>query len=430
MAKLNLTPPQIGGLALWAVMLVFGFWALYDRLTRGHLDAAYGSYVVWGLQVSAYIYFIGLSAGAFLMSSLVYVFHIKALERVARLALVLALITLVMALVAVWTDIGHMDRFYLIFTRPNFHSMMAWMIWFYTAYFLLLLAEAFLAFRPELVALASREGVLAKLLRLVPKRFLRDTPEDRAINAKWLTRLGAVGIPLAFFFHGGVGALFGTLEARPYWNTTVYPILFLTGALLSGGALLAAVVAIFWPKDDPERTSILGAISGFVLALLFVDLMIEWAEYSIPLWYGTGPESDFLRYVLFGPYWWMFWIVHIALGVVVPLLLLSTPELRRKPWAVAVAGGLIVLTFFAVRLNIVIPGLVNPNFQPLTEAYVDSRLTFAYFPSPMEWGIFWFAVALGVALFLAANKLLPLWGNSFAGEKPAGAAGEKKEVSA
>src|SRR5574342_920959 len=151
--KLKLTPLQIGAIALWGVLLAYGSWAVYDRMTRGHLDAAYGSYVIWGLQVSAYIYFIGLSAGAFLMSSLVYVFHITALERVARLALVVALITLVMALVAIWTDIGHMERFYLIFTRPNFHSMMAWMIWFYTAYFLLLATEAALAFRPEFTAM-------------------------------------------------------------------------------------------------------------------------------------------------------------------------------------------------------------------------------------------------------------------------------------
>jgi len=430
MVKLKLTPLQIGALALWAAMLVFGLWAMMARLSRGHLDAAYGSYVVWGLQVSAYIYFIGLSAGAFLMSSLVYVFHIKALERVARLALVLALITLVMALVAIWTDIGHMERFYLIFTRPNFHSMMAWMIWFYTAYFLLMVCEAFLAFRPELVALAARGGFVGRLVGLVPKRFLSDGPDERAFNARWLTRLGALGIPLAFFFHGGVGALFGTLEARPYWNTTVYPILFLTGALLSGGALLAAVVAVFWPKGDPERPSIIGAIAGFVVALLLVDLMIEWAEYSIPLWYGTGPESDFLRYVLFGPYWWMFWVVHIGLGVVVPLALLSTPALRRNPRAVAVSGGLIASTFFAVRLNIVIPGLVNPNFQALSEAYVDTRLTFDYFPSAMEWGIFWFAVALGVALFLLADRLLPLWGTTLAPDKPAPLPQEPKEVGA
>lgn len=425
----KLSALQIVGIALFAVTLAFGLWAVWVRLNTGHREAAYGSYIVWGLWVAAYIYFIGLSAGAFLMSSLVYVFHLKALERVARLALVLAIVTLVMALVVIWLDIGHMERFYLIFVRPNFHSMMAWMIWFYTAYFILLVTEAALAFRPEIVALSKKAGALGKLLRVVPKRLLADGKENREFNARWLTRLGALGIPLAFFFHGGVGALFGTVEARPYWNTTVYPILFLTGALLSGGALLGAVVALFWPKEDPERPQILGAIMGLVLALLLFDLMIEWAEYSIPLWYGTGPESDFLRYVLFGSYWWVFWLVHMGLGVVVPLALLSRPSLRRSPLPVAVAGSLIAVTFFAVRLNVVIPGLVNPNFQALTEAYSDGRLTFAYFPTTMEWGVLWFAVALGVAVFLLANRLLPLWGTTLEAKPDGGSAPEKPEVS-
>jgi len=29
-----------------------------------------------------------------------------------------------------------------------------------------------------------------------------------------------------------------------------------------------------------------------------------------------------MRLVLFGPYWWVFWIVHILIGAVVPILLL------------------------------------------------------------------------------------------------------------
>src|SRR3989338_8280867 len=206
---------------LGAILIVAGLVVVYQRLTQGHLLSNYGSYVPWGLWVAAYIYFIGLSAGSFLLSSLVYVFNVKALERIGKLSLVTAVITLFMALLAIWFDIGHMERFWYVFSRPNFHSMMAWMVWLYTAYFLLLLVELVIAFRPS-------------------------TPQRR----QRLQLLGTLGVPLAVAFHGGVGALFAVVGARPYWHSSLFPILFLSGALTSGGALLLSVVAWRWPVRD------------------------------------------------------------------------------------------------------------------------------------------------------------------------------------
>src|SRR3989338_2113476 len=161
---------------LWAILIVAGLVVVYQRLTQGHLLANYGSYVPWGLWVAAYIYFIGLSAGSFLLSSLVYVFNVKALERIGKLSLVTAVITLFMALLAIWFDIGHMERFWYVFVRPNFYSMMAWMIWLYTAYFLLLIAEVIVVFQ-------QKSQGRDKLLKI----------------------LGSLGVPLAIAFHGGGG---------------------------------------------------------------------------------------------------------------------------------------------------------------------------------------------------------------------------------
>ena len=59
-----------------------GLIGIYDRLVNGHVNANYGSYIPWGLWVAAYIYMIGLSAGAFVMSSLVYVFKVEKFKKI------------------------------------------------------------------------------------------------------------------------------------------------------------------------------------------------------------------------------------------------------------------------------------------------------------------------------------------------------------
>ncbi len=391
---------------VWLLLFVVGLIGVYDRLAEGHLDANYGSYVTWGLWVAGYIYFIGLSAGAFLISSLVYGFGLKKLESIGKLALFTAVITLFMALLSIWFDLGHMGRFYYIFIRPNFSSMMAWMVWLYTAYFILLLSELWLALRPDLVQMAKAEGIRGTIARVFLFGRTGVTEEQLARGRKRLRVLALVGIPLAIAFHGGVGALFGTVVARPYWHTPLYPILFLTGALVSGGALLTAVVAFFWPTRDGAYRETLRFLSRIVLGLLAFDLLLEFAEYTIPMWYGVGPEHELLSAVLFGRFWWVFWVFHILLGSLIPLYLLLARS--ESPRAIGWAGTLIALTFMSVRLNIVVPGLIEPQLEGLERAYQDARLMFEYLPSLMEWEVMVFIVALGAGLFYLGYRYLPL----------------------
>lgn len=393
-------------LAGWLVLAVLGIQGLLGRLLQGHHLASYGSYVTWGLWVAAYIYFIGLSAGAFLLSSLIYVGGMKRFERIGVLALFVSAVTLVMALLSIWFDLGHMGRFYYIFIRPNFGSMMAWMVWLYSAYFLLVLTELWLAMRPGLVQQLQDGGFKATLARLILFGKTRVTEEQVAAGKRWLRILGAIGVPLAISFHGGVGALFATVVARPYWHTPLYPILFLTGALASGGALLAAVVAFLWPRKDEAWASIVCGIGRIVLAILLFDLLLEWAEFSIAMWYGVGHEYELMKRVLFGEYWYVFWVFHIALGSVIPIYLFVRKG--NNPIAVGIGGLLAALTFMAVRLNIVVPALVEPQLKGLELSYRDSRLLFEYLPSWFEWKVVFFVVALGMAIFYIGYRWLPI----------------------
>lgn len=392
--------------SLWMILAVLGGMGLYERITGGHRLAAYGSYVVWGLWVSAYIYFIGLSAGSFLLSSLIYVFGVRRLERIGRLSLFVAIITLFMALVSILFDLGRMERFYRVYTNPNFGSMMTWMVWLYTAYFLLMLAEMWLALRGDLARWSTQKGVRRLIGRALALSRNPLTEAQKQNARRWLKRLAAAGVPLAIAFHGGVGALFSTVAARPYWHTPLMPVLFLTGALVSGGALMTFLVAAFWPKRDETYRQTVVFLGQVVLGLLLFDVVLEWAEFSVPMWYGVGHEYDLLIKMLFGEFGWVFWILHIALGTLIPLTLLLTR--RDHPWAVGLAGLLIAVTFMTVRLNIVIPGLIDPHLKGLMMAFTDHRLTFEYIPSFFEWQVTFFVVAAGTAFFYLGYKFLPL----------------------
>jgi molybdopterin-containing oxidoreductase family membrane subunit len=390
----------------WVALAIFGGLGVLVRFTQGHEPAAYGSYVVWGLWVASYIFFIGLSAGAFLLSSLVYVFGVKQLEPAGKVSLFVAVVTLLMALLTIFFDLGRMWRFYRVFTNPNFGSMMAWMVWLYTAYFLLVLAELWMAMRPDLARQQQAPGLRGAVARALARSRGPLTPAEEADGRQWLKVLGGFGVPLAVAFHGGVGSLFATISAHPYWGTPLMPILFLTGALVSGGGLLAFVVAAFWPRRDTRFQTMLGYLGRVVVALLALDMVLEWAEFSIPMWYGVGPERNLMMYILFGPFWYVFWGVHLLMGTAIPLYLLL--RRGREPWAVGSAGLLVAATFLAVRLNMVIPALITPNLSELQRSFYDTRLRFTYVPSLFEWQLIAGMVAFGVALFYVGQRYLPL----------------------
>ena len=372
---------------LWIVLAVVGGYGLFERLVTGHSQATYSSYVPWGMWVAAYIFFVGLSAGAFLLSSLYYVFKVTRLERIAKLALFIATITIIMALVTIGLDLGHLERAISIFYRPNFTSIMAWEVWLFAAYLIL-------------VVLTLKRAALTG-----PKKFGAQAVSE---SDRKLTRLMAYGIPLVVAFTAAGGALFGTVSARALWHTSLYPIIFIAGALLSGFALTTFVAWAFGSVRDKAQQEMLELLGKFVLGLIVVELVLELAEFVVPLWYGVGPEAALVKYVLFGPFWYVFWLVRILLGVVIPLYLLI-----RKPSAssIGAASGLVTIGYFAARLNLVIPAQVTPELRGLEHAYLDpigSHLSFHYLPSFFEWQVLMGIVALGIALFYLGQRYIPL----------------------
>lgn len=392
----------------WAAgvfLLLAGIPGWYDRLTHGHINANYGNLVPWGLWVAAYIYFVGLSAGSFLISSLVYVFNLKQFEKVGRLALFTALVTLLLALLSIWADLGHMERFWHVYVYPNFRSPMAWMIWLYTAYFVLLAVELWFLLRCDLVIGAQGADWKARVYRVLSLGSKDESEASAQRDRKIVRILATIGIPVAVMFHGGVGTLFGIVAARPAWHSGLFPVLFLLSALASGAALLTVTAAIFQDGWRSNRETVL-ALGRLVLALLLLEVLFQFSEILIAYAGGVPGHTDSLNLILTGPYAWVFWGLQLVVGTLVPILLLAGPT-RSDPRLVSLAGLMIVLGFIGVRLNIVIPGLATEEIRGMMEAVSSPRMTTAYFPSTSEWLLTAGIVGLGLVLFGIGEMLLP-----------------------
>jgi len=362
-------PLQLLSGALLLVVTVVGLGAAVVRTIEG-LRVTNLNYVVpWGLWVAFYIYFIGLSAGSFLLSTLVYVFGVHQFERVGRVALFSALIALIAGLMFVLIDLGHMERFWTVFVHRNLWSVLEIEIHFYVLYIIIMLAELWLLMRQDLIRFGQGTGTRATILRLLSLGSKDVSAESATRDRGWVKILGLIGIPTAIGVHGGTGAIFAVVKARPMWFGPLFPIIFIVSALVSGGALLTFITAFNGRLPDLERRSLTVNLGKLTAGILLFDLLLMWSEFTVGI-YGQIPEHlDVMRMSFFGPFWWVFWLVQIAFGVVIPLTIIFWPGAKEYPRAIGFAGLMIFIGIIGVRLNIVIPALNLPILPGFLDAY-------------------------------------------------------------
>jgi molybdopterin-containing oxidoreductase family membrane subunit len=206
-----------------------------------------------------------------------------------------------------------------------------------------------------------------------------------------------------------VGALLGVNAARPFWHIGLFPVQFPVFSLASGAAMLLTILGLFGPKQDPNRPQQLWVLSVASVVLLIVKLYFMWADYSQSVYGGVSMNVAAVNQVLYGRYWWAFWILQILVGSFIPLIVLTQPKLaKHNGWAGWM--GLLMLVGYAVARGLIIfPGLTVPELQQLTAAFSGPHLSFDYFPSLMEWAVTLGTIGLAILGFLLGSDLLSLY---------------------
>jgi protein NrfD len=359
------------------VALVLGIYGFGSRLLFGERDVNYGSYVNWGLWVAMYLFFAGLAAGSFMVASLDYLFEVRLFRGTGRHALWGTVVTLPAALVLIGLDLGHMERIWKVYLEPNLSSLLAQLVWSYSTFFV--------------VALAAL--VLAMLGKVV-----------------WLKGAMVVGLVLALFVSGGVGALLGVNAGQTSFHTAMLPAQFPVLNLMSGVALLTVLVGFLGVVDEPDRRQRLLRVAGLaVVALLIVKLYFLWVDYSQVLYAQVPDAVAVAETILFGQYWWAFWGLQVVFGIVVPALFFLWPGTAARPVLAGVAGVLVLVGLAVGRTAIIFPALAVPDLQGLAEAFTGPGLSFDYVPSLMEWSVTVGVVGAATLAYLVGLDRLPLF---------------------
>ena len=358
------------------LFLLLGIYGILTRLFIGERDVNYGSYVVWGLWVAMYLFFAGVSTGAYMIASLEYLFGVKIFKGTGKVALWGALVTMPAALATIGMDLGHMERIWKVYLMPNFGSLLAQMVWGYSLFLPVTLLSLWLVFRKP--------------------------------DSRWVKPLFAFGLFMAIMLSGGVGALLGVNASRPFWHVGLLPAQFPVFSLATGAAFMLLVLGWFGPKNDERLPKQLWVLSIATIGLALIKVYFLWTDFSQSVYGGMPDNVAAVNAVLYGRYWWAFWFLQIGLGTALPIVVLVQPKLAKNgTWAGAM-GFLVLLGFVVARANIVFPALTVPELEGLATAFTGPHLNFDYFPSLMEWSVVLGVVGATVLAFLVGNDRLSL----------------------
>ena len=364
------------------VAFVLGLWGLYTRLFIGEREVGYGSYVVWGLWVTMYLFLAGIATGAYMLATFEYLFNNRLFKGVGKAALWAGLVTMPAALASIGMDLGHMERIIKVYLQPNFASLLAQMVWGYTLFMLVVGVTLWLVFKQK-----------------------EDQPASQALKVTM-----SLGLVLAIVVSGGVGALLGVNASRPYWSMGLLSVQFPIYAFASGVSLLMIVVGWFLHfKDTNRQRQLLNWLGWVALGLSFAKIYILWAYLSQGLYSNIPDVIAPINEVLFGPYWWYFWLLQIGLGTVVPLLIHITPKLAHDSLWAGLTGLMVLMGFAVARANIVFPAMTVEALDGLSEAFFGPHLGIAYYPTLLEWSVTLGVVGAATVVFLLGARFLGMF---------------------
>jgi Ni/Fe-hydrogenase subunit HybB-like protein len=395
--------------------LAVGAFGLVDRLQHGLNPTALGSYIPWGLWVAFYLLFLGLSAGAFLVTIMTYVLGMKQFEHIGPLSAFVVLVALICEVQFILLDLGQWHRaLYQFFLTPSFTSLLTWMFILFNAMLVIYALKTFFLIRGDLVRWSKdpEKGGLRGLYGLLAFGKTEYTSADREKDMHKVHVLAKISLPVGLIFYGTNGAFFAVLLGRPVWNSAMTPLLFVVAALLSGGALIAFLTYLFRQKNplNPgalcHEDRICLDLGKIILFLLIVFLALEGMQFFVGYQTATIAVVTSLDLIVKGPHWWVFWIVHILIGSLIPLLLLVFRAGDVK--SVVLACFLIFITFAAVRYNFVIPDLAVYKLEGLEATFAHPRLRTDYVPNLNEWLVSLWIISTGLVVMLLGTRFLPI----------------------
>ena len=217
---------MVAGIVLWGV-----------QLSGGMVQTGMRNLSSWGLYITSFMFFVGLSAGGLIISSVPKAFGIAGFGGISKVAVMSSIACTVAAIGMVVVDLGQPARLWELFAYSNLGSPLMWDIVVLGTYLILSCVYLWAQVR------ADAGKVSHTALRVI----------------------SVVALVTAVLVHSVTAWIFGLQIAKEGWYSAIMAPIFVASAMDSGLALLLLAL-VFWLTLSGANT-VSAMLSGFLLGL-------------------------------------------------------------------------------------------------------------------------------------------------------------------
>jgi len=301
----------------------------------------------WKWEIPVYLFLGGLVAGILILSSIFYLLKKdEDMPFTIFRAPMWAMPLLGLGMFALFLDLSHklyVWRFYTAFV-PS--SPMSWGSWVLLLAFPTSLLFGLIQLKGE--DRAWLKGKVLSIPLLSKISFITNLLEkviDFAFNLadklkKYTKKLAITNLVIGIFLGIYTGILLSAFVARPFWNTSILGLLFLTSGLSAASAF-----GLLFAKKDTEKKTLIKLDLGFLIFEVLILILI------IIGWFGSNAYTKEAGLLVFGgQYTVAFWSLVVGFGMIMPIVL-EIAELREKLHfkyvapVIVLVGGLFLRVF-------------------------------------------------------------------------------------
>ncbi|MEK6324824.1 MAG: NrfD/PsrC family molybdoenzyme membrane anchor subunit [Acidobacteriota bacterium] len=401
-AKINsdlLGPVNKPGRGWYATVTVSGLvvlaaaGALAYQFSRGLGVWGINRPVFWALDITNFVFWIGISHAGTLISAILRVTGAEWRRPVTRCAEAITVFALMIGALFPIIHLGRPQLFYWLVPYPNerglwpnFRSPLAWDFFAINTYLLGSIIYLYLPLIPDLALLRDKSRGLWRRFYGALSLGWKGTQLQWDRLERAVRVMAVVIIPVAVSVHTIVSWDFA-MTIRPMWHSTMFGPYFVAGAIFSGIAALIIAMAVIRRVFHLE--DYLQPIHFNNLGLLLLTMSLIWFYFTfgeyLTTWYGNLPDEmavfDSKVSGVYSPFFWGTVICCFA----VPAPLLAIKRFRTIKGTV-IASMLVVVGMWFERFLIIVPTLARPRFTfnwgTYSPTWVEIMLTagtFAYF---------------------------------------------------
>jgi Ni/Fe-hydrogenase subunit HybB-like protein len=400
-----LLPIERTGRPFWimaGILLLIGAWGFFAwtvQLRRGLSVTGLNVPVYWGLYITNFVFFIGISHAGTLISAILRLAHAEWRRSITRSAEVITVLVLFFGMGCVILDLGRPDRALNVLFHGNFTSPLLWDVTSVACYLAASTTYLYLPLIPDIAILRDHLGRRQTFYRILALGWT-GSPRQRKLLDRAIAAMAVIVIPIAVSVHTVVSWVFA-MTVQPMWHSTIFGPYFVVGAIFSGIAALLIAMAIIrraYHLEDYLKVVHFNNLGLLLLVMTLLWFYFTFAEF-LTTYYGGEPSHMviFLSKTQgrFSPLFWTMIVTCFA----VPFTLLANHRTRNTIWGPVAASVSVEIGMWLERFLIVVPSLSHPRL-PLTAA--------TYTPSWVEVSLLAGFVAIFILLYAIFTKLFPI----------------------